>query len=95
MKDLAQARELAKTMVELGTDAGVKTVALLTDMSTQLGLTAGNAIEVEESVEVLAGGGPQDVIELTVRLAEEMLSAAGLHGADPAAALKDGRAMDV
>lgn len=95
MKDLTQARELAKTMVELGTDAGVKTVALLTDMSTPLGLTAGNAIEVEESVEVLAGGGPQDVIELTVRLAEEMLSAAGVHGADPAAALKDGRAMDV
>lgn len=95
MKDEASARELAETMVALGTDAGVKTVALLTNMRTPLGLTAGNAIEVEESVEVLAGGGPADVVELTVRLAEEMLEAAGVHGADPAAALKDGRAMDV
>ncbi|MDP5227437.1 MULTISPECIES: thymidine phosphorylase [Arthrobacter] len=95
MKDEAQARELARTMVELGHDAGVNTVALLTDMSTPLGLTAGNAIEVEESVEVLAGGGPQDVVELTVRLAEEMLQAAGVTDADPAVALKDGRAMDV
>ncbi|WP_104117906.1 thymidine phosphorylase [Arthrobacter sp. B1805] len=95
MKDVDQARELAETMVALGKDAGVNTVALLTDMSTPLGLTAGNAIEVEESVEVLAGGGPSDVVELTVRLAEEMLACAGVHGADPAAALKDGRAMDV
>lgn len=95
MKDEARARELAETMVALGKDAGVNTVALLTDMSTPLGLTAGNAIEVEESVEVLAGGGPSDVVELTVRLAEEMLACAGVHDADPAAALKDGRAMDV
>ncbi|MEG9247337.1 thymidine phosphorylase [Arthrobacter sp. Soc17.1.1.1] len=95
MKDVGQARELAETMVALGKDAGVNTVALLTDMSTPLGLTAGNAIEVEESVEVLAGGGPSDVVELTVRLAEEMLACAGVHDADPAAALRDGRAMDV
>jgi thymidine phosphorylase len=95
MKDEARARELAETMVALGKDAGVDTVALLTNMSTPLGLTAGNAIEVEESVEVLAGGGPQDVVELTVRLAEEMLACAGVKDADPAAALKDGRAMDV
>ncbi|OUM40930.1 thymidine phosphorylase [Arthrobacter sedimenti] len=95
MKDVGQARELAETMVALGKDAGVNTVALLTDMSTPLGLTAGNAIEVEESVEVLAGGGPADVVELTVRLAEEMLACAGVHDANPAAALKDGRAMDV
>ncbi|NKX50314.1 thymidine phosphorylase [Arthrobacter deserti] len=95
MKDEASARELAGTMVALGTDAGVKTVALLTNMDTPLGLTAGNAIEVEEAVEVLAGGGPDDVVELTVRLAEERLQAAGVAGADPAAALKDGRAMDV
>ncbi len=93
MKDLDRARELARTMVELGTDAGVKTVALLTDMSTPLGLTAGNALEVRESVEVLAGGGPADVVELTVALAREMLAAAGVHG-DPAQALADGRAMD-
>jgi thymidine phosphorylase len=95
MKDVAKARQLAQTMVALGKDAGVNTVALLTDMNTPLGLTAGNAIEVQESVEVLAGGGPQDVVELTVRLAEEMLAAAGIRDADPAAALRDGRAMDV
>ncbi|NUP75082.1 MAG: thymidine phosphorylase, partial [Sinomonas sp.] len=87
MKDEATARELAETMVALGNDAGVNTVALLTNMATPLGLTAGNAIEVEESVEVLAGGGPDDVVELTVRLAEEMLACAGVHGADPAQAL--------
>ena len=95
MKDEKNARELAETMVALGKDAGVNTVALLTNMATPLGLTAGNAIEVQESVDVLAGGGPEDVVELTVRLAEEMLAAAGLPDADPAAALKDGRAMDV
>ncbi|GAA2727059.1 thymidine phosphorylase [Cellulomonas aerilata] len=95
MKDLEQARELARTMVDLGTDAGVRTVALLTDMSTPLGLTAGNALEVRESVEVLAGGGPADVVELTVALAREMLGAAGVTGVDPAEALADGRAMDV
>ncbi|MGL4178211.1 MAG: thymidine phosphorylase [Dermatophilaceae bacterium] len=95
MKTRADAAELARTMVDLGTDAGVRTVALLTDMSTPLGLTAGNALEVRESVEVLAGGGPADVVELTVRLAEEMLDAAGRGGEDVAAALRDGRAMDV
>ncbi|WP_026819225.1 thymidine phosphorylase [Arthrobacter castelli] len=95
MKDEESARELAETMVALGQDAGVKTVALMTNMETPLGLTAGNAIEVEESVQVLAGEGPEDVVELTVRLAEEMLAAAGVPDADPAAALKDGRAMDV
>ncbi|MEP7763411.1 thymidine phosphorylase [Sanguibacter sp. 25GB23B1] len=96
MKDEAQARELARTMVDLGTDAGVRTVALITDMSTPLGLTAGNALEVRESVEVLAGGGPADVVDLTVALAVEMLAAAGREvGADEVrAALGDGRAMD-
>jgi len=94
MKDVANARELAETMVALGTDAGVKTVALLTDMSTPLGLTAGNALEVRESVEVLAGGGPADVVELTVALAVEMLAAAGVTDIDPAAKLRDGTAMD-
>ncbi|WP_202868049.1 thymidine phosphorylase [Kribbella sindirgiensis] len=94
MKDLKDARELAETMVALGTDAGVKTVALLTDMSVPLGLTAGNALEVRESVEVLAGGGPADVIELTVALANEMLEAAGVTGVDPAEKLRDGTAMD-
>ncbi|GAB2754475.1 thymidine phosphorylase [Nocardioides pakistanensis] len=94
MKDLDRARELAETMVALGTDAGVRTVALLTDMSTPLGLTAGNALEVRESVEVLAGGGPADVVELTVALAREMLTAAGKGDVDPAERLADGSAMD-
>ncbi|MFE5582038.1 thymidine phosphorylase [Kitasatospora sp. NPDC101155] len=94
MKNLDDARELARTMVGLGTTAGVNTVALLTDMSTPLGLTAGNALEVRESVEVLAGGGPADVVELTLALAREMLAAAGVHGKDPADALRDGSAMD-
>ncbi|WP_126637489.1 thymidine phosphorylase [Embleya hyalina] len=95
MKDLDSARELARTMVRLGVDHGVGTVALLTDMSTPLGLTAGNALEVRESVEVLAGGGPADVVELTVALAREMLAAAGQTRIDPADALRDGSAMDV
>jgi thymidine phosphorylase len=95
MKTADAARELARTMVDLGTDAGVRTVALLTDMSTPLGLTAGNALEVRESLEVLAGGGPPDVVELTVALAREMLTGAGRDGDDPAEALADGRAMDV
>lgn len=95
MKSLEDARELAATMVGLGTDHGVRTVALLTDMSVPLGLTAGNALEVRESVEVLAGGGPADVVDLTLALAREMLTAAGLPDADPAKALADGSAMDV
>jgi len=95
MKTLDKARELARTMVDLGTDAGVRTVALLTDMSTPLGLTVGNALEVEESLEVLNGGGPADVVELTVALAAEMLAGAGVTGVDPARNLANGKAMDV
>lgn len=95
MKNQDDARELARTMVGLGTDHGVRTVALLTDMATPLGLTAGNALEVRESVEVLAGGGPADVVELTLALAREMLDAAGLGDVDPAKKLADGSAMDV
>ena len=95
MKSEADARELAETMVRLGTRAGVTTIALLTDMSTPLGLTAGNALEVRESVEVLAGGGPADVVELTLALAREMLAAAGRGDVDPADKLADGSAMDV
>jgi thymidine phosphorylase len=94
MKDLTSARELAKTMVDLGNDAGVHTVALLTEMGTPLGLTAGNAIEVTESVEVLAGGGPADVVELTLALAREMLVGAGVDDVNPADKLADGSAMD-
>lgn len=94
MKDFARARQLAEVLVQLGKDAGVNTSALLTDMSTPLGLKIGNALEVEESVDVLAGGGPTDVIEITVALASEMLNLAGIKDVDVAAALKDGRAMD-
>ncbi|MDN4478986.1 thymidine phosphorylase [Demequina sp. SYSU T00039] len=94
MKNLDDARELARTMVDLGNDAGVKTSALLTDMSTPLGRTIGNGLEVAESLEVLAGGGPADVVDLTLALAREMLAAAGRPDADPEAALTDGRAMD-
>jgi thymidine phosphorylase len=95
MKTVDRARELATTMVGLGQDAGVTTVAVLTNMETPLGLTAGNALEVRESIEVLAGGGPADVVELAVVLAREMLAAAGRPDVDPAEALRDGRAMDV
>ncbi|WP_148571152.1 thymidine phosphorylase [Nocardioides caldifontis] len=95
MKTRERAQDLAETMVALGTDAGVRTVALLTDMDTPLGLTAGNALEVRESVEVLAGGGPADVVELTLALAREMLAGAGRDDVDPADRLADGSAMDV
>jgi thymidine phosphorylase len=96
MADPDRARELARVMVRLGLDAGVKTVALVTAMDVPLGLTAGNALEVREAVEVLSGGGPADVVELTIALAREMLSAAGMAGTkDPAEALNDGSAMDV
>ena len=95
MSDPARARELARTMVELGLSAGVKTRALVTAMDVPLGLTAGNALEVRESVEVLAGGGPADIVELTLILAREMLDAAGVKSSmDPADALKNGAAMD-
>lgn len=96
MKTVEQARELATTMVGIGNDAGVTTRALLTAMDVPLGRTAGNALEVQESIDVLAGGGPVDVVELTVTLAREMLEASGATGLkDPAAALTNGSAMDV
>ena len=94
MKNIDRARELATVLVQLGNDAGVKTSAMLTDMSTPLGLQIGNALEVQEAVEVLAGGGPQDVIDITIELAREMLRLAGVGDVDVAAALADGRAMD-
>ena len=78
----------------LGTEAGLVTRALLTDMESPLGRTVGNAVEVDESLEVLAGGGPADVVDLTLALAVERLDAAGLDGIDPAETLKDGSAMD-
>ncbi|MDR3660401.1 MAG: thymidine phosphorylase [Mycobacterium sp.] len=94
LKTEAESRELARTMVDLGTAYGVPTRALLTDMDRPLGRAVGNAIEVVESLEVLAGGGPDDVVELTVALAREMLDLAGIDGVDPAQTLTDGTAMD-
>lgn len=94
MKTFERAQELAQTLVQLGKDAGVKTSALLTDMSTPLGLAIGNSLEVAESVDVLGGGGPADVVELTIELAREMLRLSGID-ADPADNLKNGKAMDV
>ena len=95
MKTLDSARELAQIMVEIGGAEGVVAVALLTDMSVPLGLTAGNALEVEEAIEVLAGGGPSDVVELTLALAHEMIAAVGRNDHDPADLLASGAAMDV
>ena len=94
MKNLDRAKELAQVLTQLGADAGVKTSALLTDMSTPLGKKIGNSLEVEEAVEVLAGGGSQDLIDITVALATEMLRLSGKSDVDVAAALNDGRAMD-
>ncbi|AFM16010.1 thymidine phosphorylase [Mycolicibacterium chubuense NBB4] len=90
----AEARELARTMVDLGAEHGLPTRAVLTDMEVPLGRTVGNAVEVVESLEVLEGGGPADVVELTLALAGEMLDLAGLDGVDPAETLGDGTAMD-
>ncbi|HJQ45908.1 MAG TPA: thymidine phosphorylase [Amycolatopsis sp.] len=94
MKTRAQAAELARTMVEIGTAQGVTTTALLTRMDTPLGRAVGNAVEVAEAVEVLRGGGPADVVELTVALAREMLAVAGLSEVDPAAVLASGEAYE-
>jgi thymidine phosphorylase len=93
MSDTARAVELARTMVALGRDEGVRTRALVTAMDVPLGVAAGNALEVAESVEVLAGGGPADVVELTLVLARHMLDLVGID-ADPAEAIASGRAMD-
>lgn len=94
LKTEAESRELARTMVDLGVAYGVPTRALLTDMDRPLGRAVGNAIEVAESLDVLAGGGPDDVVTLTVALAREMLDVAGIDGVDPAGTLTDGTAMD-
>ena len=93
MTSLDDARELARTMVTLGGEQGVRTSALLTGMDTPLGRAVGNALEVEESVAVLRGAGPADLVQVTLALAAEMVRLAGLS-ADPAAALADGRALE-
>ncbi len=92
MKNLDHARELAQTMVALGEEHGVRTSALLTPMDTPLGRTVGNAVEVEETVAALEGRGPQDLVDVTLALARQMLKVTGID-ADPAAALADGRAL--
>ncbi|HLU53878.1 MAG TPA: thymidine phosphorylase [Pseudonocardia sp.] len=95
MKTPERARELAETMVAIGSAHGLATTALLTDMSVPLGRAVGNALEVAEAVEVLRGGGPADVVELTVALAREMLALAGITGVDPAQVLASGQAYEV
>jgi len=96
MSDPKNATLLAKTMVDLGKRAGVKTTALVTAMDVPLGLTVGNSLEIRETLEVLAGGGPSDVVELTLILANEMLAAVGIKPkVSPEQALKNGMAMDV
>src|SRR4029077_1061602 len=94
MRSLDDARLLAETMVQLGTAHGVRTTALLTTMDTPLGRTAGNAMEVAEAVEILHGGGPADMIEITLALADEMVGLAGLT-AEPRRHLSDGSAHAV
>ena len=94
LKERAPARELAQTMVRLGADAGVRTVCLLTTMQAPLGRGVGNALEVAEAVEVLQGGGPADLREVCLAVASEMLALGGVHE-DPAAALADGRALEI
>lgn len=94
MKERDQARALAETMVRLGNDSGLRTTALITDMSRPIGRAIGNALEVEESVQVLAGGGPADLVELTLVLADEMLDSAGVAHDDLAERLSRGGAMD-
>tara|TARA_Y100001970_G_C14223533_1_gene854133 strand:+ start:37 stop:1308 length:1272 start_codon:yes stop_codon:yes gene_type:complete len=94
MVDFNDARELAKTMVELGENSGMKTVALITSMETVLGKTAGNALEVSESLEVLEGGGPEDLIEVTLALAKEMLELAHVD-ADPSEMLASGKPREI
>jgi thymidine phosphorylase len=96
ISDPKNATLLAKTMVDLGKRAGVKTTALVTAMDVPLGLTVGNSLEIRETLEVLAGGGPSDVVELTLILANEMLAAVGIKPkVSPEQALKNGMAMDV
>lgn len=94
MRRRADAEQLARTMVGLGTAAGVRTVAYVTSMESPLGRAAGNAVEVAQAVDVLNGGGPADVVELTLTLARAMLETVGIE-ADPAEALASGRALQV
>ena len=93
MKSIEQATQLAQTMVTIGNAAGVKTTALLTNMEQPLGKAAGNALEVQQAIEVLSGGGPADVVQLTTELASKMLELVGITGVDPAENLTNGKAL--
>ncbi len=93
MRTEEKARRLAQTMVGIGAEVGKKTVALLTDMNQPLGRMVGNALEVRESIEILAGGGPADVRALTLALAEAMLDLGGVDPGMAQAALDDGSAL--
>ena len=94
LPSIDQARTLARTMVDLGTAHGVRTTALVNDMDQPLGRTVGNALEVRESLELLAGGGPSDLYEVTIALAREMVELAGVD-VDPEEKLRDGSAMAI
>ncbi|MFT7598036.1 MAG: thymidine phosphorylase [Acidimicrobiales bacterium] len=94
MSDPFQARRLAQAMVDIGQAHGVRTRALVTSMDNLLGMTAGNSLEVQESLDVLAGTGPADVRELTLALANEMLALVGITK-DPASVLDSGQALEV
>ena len=94
MADRGRATELARTMVRLGRDHGLKVTALLSTMDTPLGRAVGNALEVAEAVEVLSGRDDSpDLVELTLALAREMLELAGIQ-ADPSVALRNGSALE-
>jgi len=80
MKDLPAARALAQALVRVGTRAGKRVVALLTDMESPLGAAVGNALETREAFDVLTGGGPADLVECTMRLGTEMLAMGGAMG---------------
>ncbi|MGH7609529.1 MAG: thymidine phosphorylase [Candidatus Dormibacteria bacterium] len=94
MRDARSARELARVMVRLGADHGVRTSAWLTAMDAPLGRAVGNGPELEESLQLLRGDGPPDLRELVLAEAQEMLRLAGV-AADPESALRQGRAAEV
>ena len=94
MREVDQARLLAETMVQLGEDSGVRTVALITGMENVLGRAAGNALEVVEAIDILEGNGPEDVVEVTLALAQEMLDLVDVD-IDPAEMLASGEPREV
>ena len=94
MKNVTDARELASRMVHIGESMGVKTVALLTDMSQPLGFCAGNFLEVIESIAILKGEGPTVLRDFIVRQGEVMLKLVHLDGSNVQSNLENGKAYD-